>query len=507
MKICKHCQAAMADEDIFCSTCGTKAEEDETVLAEEAAAEAAVTEDAEEAPEAPAPEETPAVEEAPKKKSRKGLIAGLALAVILVVAVIVIKGSYDQNAGKRVSAGYHTNAYGYESYSVHFAAAEDGSTAYSYMNEDGETVEIPAENVDAMMDQVVASCAGMELDNRQLQYYFDQEYYSFYSMYSSYLAYFMDTTKGLDEQMDLEGTGTWQQSFVNGSVEMFYQIAALNAEAVKAGHVLTEEEQANLDSFRDMQTVAESYGYEDLDQFMYDYVGPAATVDSYLAFLEANMMANSYANYLIEQTEVTEEEVEAYYDANVDMMTTSYGIQKIDKNVINVRHILIQPESTTAEDGTITITDEAWAAAEAEAQRIYDEWQAGEATEDAFAELANTYSTDGGSNTNGGLYEDVYPGQMVTEFNDWCFADGRQVGDHTIVKTSYGYHVMFFSGEGDYVYWRMAAEDLCRQEKAADERAALTAAYESSADLTKAVILDAIAPTAPAVEEDTAAEE
>ena len=33
--------------------------------------------------------------------------------------------------------------------------------------------------------------------------------------------------------------------------------------------------------------------------------------------------------------------------------------------------------------------------------------------EDSFAELANQYSDDAGSNTNGGLYEDVYKNQMV----------------------------------------------------------------------------------------------
>ena len=33
---------------------------------------------------------------------------------------------------------------------------------------------------------------------------------------------------------------------------------------------------------------------------------------------------------------------------------------------------------------------------------------------------------------------------MVTEFNDWCFDAARQPGDNDIVKTSYGYHIMYF---------------------------------------------------------------
>ena len=91
---------------------------------------------------------------------------------------------------------------------------------------------------------------------------------------------------------------------------------------------------------------------------------------------------------------------------------------------------------------------------------------------------------------------------MVTEFNDWCFADGRQAGDHGIVKTTYGYHIMFFSGEGDYIYWRRAAEDLCKNEIAAKDRQALAESYGGSADLSKAILLDAMVPTAPVVTEE-----
>ena len=49
---------------------------------------------------------------------------------------------------------------------------------------------------------------------------------------------------------------------------------------------------------------------------------------------------------------------------------------------------------------------------------------------------------------------------MVTEFNDWCFADGRAVGDSGIVKTSYGYHIMFFSGEGEGVVFKFRLLEL-----------------------------------------------
>jgi len=34
---------------------------------------------------------------------------------------------------------------------------------------------------------------------------------------------------------------------------------------------------------------------------------------------------------------------------------------------------------------------------------------------------------------------------MVEEFEAWCFDESRMPGDHGLVKTRYGYHIMFFS--------------------------------------------------------------
>ena len=126
-----------------------------------------------------------------------------------------------------------------------------------------------------------------------------------------------------------------------------------------------------------------------------------------------------------------------------------------DYNTIDIRHILIQPEA-----GTLTAQDEGYeaeqenlkAAAKARAEEIYAQWKAGEATEDSFAELAKAESSDG-SKYEGGLYTQVAQGQMVTAFNDWCFADGRKSGDNGIVETEYGYHIMYFVGE-NLPYWK-----------------------------------------------------
>lgn len=121
-------------------------------------------------------------------------------------------------------------------------------------------------------------------------------------------------------------------------------------------------------------------------------------------------------------------------------------IMKNDWATVDVRHILITPDGGTKDDdGNITYSEEEWEACRAAAQAILDEYLAGTQTEDAFGALANEYSDDnGGKVTNGGLYTDVYVGQMVQAFEDWCFDASRTSGETGLVKTEYGYHVMYF---------------------------------------------------------------
>ena len=129
----------------------------------------------------------------------------------------------------------------------------------------------------------------------------------------------------------------------------------------------------------------------------------------------------------------------------------------------NVRHILVAFEGGTYDQATNTTTysDEEKAAAKAKAEELYEQWKAGEATEDSFAALANEKSADG-DGTTGGLYEDVYPGQMVTNFNDWCYDESRKAGDTGIVESPYGYHIMFFVGNSETNYRDFQIENNLR---------------------------------------------
>ena len=123
------------------------------------------------------------------------------------------------------------------------------------------------------------------------------------------------------------------------------------------------------------------------------------------------------------------------------------GITKTSGNMYDVRHILIKLEGGKENaEGEKIYTDAEWAKCKEEAEKLLQQWLDGEHTEETFAELANKHSDDTGSNTNGGMYTDLNADtNFVEEFVDWYMDKDRKVGDYGLIKTEYGYHVMYCS--------------------------------------------------------------
>lgn len=160
-------------------------------------------------------------------------------------------------------------------------------------------------------------------------------------------------------------------------------------------------------------------------------------------------------------------------DVRQDSTTVVYVVKPVymsDAKTVNVRHILIAPESSNSSDNSSSstsakdCTDKEWAAAEKKAKSILAKYNSGDKTSKSFAKLAKSNSSDGNA-SNGGLYENVIPNQMVPTFNAWCFDSSRKAGDVGIVKTEYGYHIMYFEGKNDQAVWQYIAQ----QKLAADD--------------------------------------
>lgn len=177
----------------------------------------------------------------------------------------------------------------------------------------------------------------------------------------------------------------------------------------------------------DSYTLREDYAYSACLPATQDWLFDAARVEGDCAALE------SEAGYYV-----------VYY---ISRSTNDFPL-------VNVRHILISVTDTSDE----AAMDDA----KLKAEDLLAQYESGDKTEEAFAELARTNSADTGAG-DGGLYENVYPGQMVTAFNDWCFDASRKSGDVGIVQTDYGYHVIYFVGYSDTTYQSYLVQNALRE--------------------------------------------
>ncbi len=99
-----------------------------------------------------------------------------------------------------------------------------------------------------------------------------------------------------------------------------------------------------------------------------------------------------------------------------------------------VSHILISYKGSKSPTPGAKLTK---AEAKAKAESLLAQAKANPAM---FPVLAMTNSDDPGSKQNGGVYDNVNPGQMVPPFNDFVF--NKPVGAMGVVETDFGFHVM-----------------------------------------------------------------
>lgn len=479
MKKCHYCGEEFDEELTVCPACGKEQPENVPVpgeaeaspdTAQEAAAEVAVpVEAAQNASEStPAADAQSAPEAAPVKKgvaSASAIALGAAIVLLLaaILAVLILNGK---------DTAVQPEALASEAATQTAESTEAAETTEATIPADGNPDDVTCkgsytvsdEEVKAANGEAVATAGDSTLTNGQLQILYWRSVQNFYAQYGTYAQYFgLDHTQSMDTQVCGVADGlTWEQYFLQDALNNWTIFEAVAQQAREAGFQMSDENREQMNTMEEgLLGTATNNGFTDITAMIARNFGAGATLEDYKSFWEMYFLSSDYYNEITGSFAPTTEEIAEYFNTH----EAEYADNGLDKTTssVDVRHILILPEGATIETVTTEeFSDEAWAAGEQKAQEILDQWLSGDKTEDSFATLANENSADTGSNTNGGLYSGVTEGQMVEAFNDWCFDSSRQVGDYGIVKTQYGYHIMYFCGS--QLLWESQAEsDLLAQ--------------------------------------------
>lgn len=170
-------------------------------------------------------------------------------------------------------------------------------------------------------------------------------------------------------------------------------------EAERQGVEVTEE-----DMTRAMDRLASFFGSEEaLSQALTQY---GITMDDLRRDLTIQITAEKC---LAERIDLSEEDKRNFFEENSHLFGTA--------SEATVSHILVQTEA----DGHL----------------VLDQLDAGE----SFEDMAQVHSLDPGSRDQGGFLGAIYPGDMVSEFEEAAFA--LEVGEISgLVESSFGFHII-----------------------------------------------------------------
>lgn len=356
---------------------------------------------------------------------------------------------------------------------------------------------------------VAASIGQTQLTNSQLQAWYWAEV-------AQYRQASHETAPDFDRPLDTQtcpiddSVASWQQYFLKRALNAWHSAQALVLQSQEEGLPIEEAYQPNLKNHAEyltgmpatkylyryeksfqpnsmhqtyldgipqlLETLAADKGYTGAADLAQKAAGTSA--EALKAYAELYNRGYMYFTSLGYYIETTPEEIEAYFAENEDAYRAE-GITHGSGKYVDIRHILLVPQTPAPEEaasgetvpaapvqavsvdenGVVSCSDADWEACRQRAEKLLSDWSAHTrtATEATFADMANKNSDDPGTAPNGGVYRKLRKGQLIAQLDSWCFDESRQPGDTTILRSDYGYHILYFSGSTDI--WYAEAEE------------------------------------------------
>lgn len=287
-----------------------------------------------------------------------------------------------------------------------------------------------------------------EIKKAEFDYYYNVSYQNFLGYYGSMTSLIgLDTSAPLSSQAYTEDM-TWDDMFDEQAVETLKTVYGLVDAAEEAGFEYdTTEDVENIIS--SLQSAAETAGMSESEYLTSTY-GKLMTMEKARTYIANSCLSSAYETHLLETQEVTEDEINAYYEEKKD----SYD--SIDYKLLRV--------ATQEEADTILskITDEA------SFDELFEEYDNQEEAESTY--LGITKSALG-----------------HTSAVDWLFDQSRQAGDKTVIEVSTGenYYVIYFMdryladtvNEDGVAEWHAHIEETLKNDAIAAYKTELASEY------------------------------
>ncbi len=300
-------------------------------------------------------------------------------------------------------------------------------------------------------NKVVAEFGEHKLTSATFSYFYWASYTAFLNYYGSDTQMILDLYTPLDEQMYTEEL-TWQDFFIDNALMAYKQYCTLNDLAEEDGFELSETAQNTLaNAEEELLATAEAMGFETVQEYLTANYGTGANLENYLEYLHDHFVVQEYTAEIQNSFSFSDEEVEAYYDENAEEYT-SYGIEKIDVNMAEIRYLMILPADET---------QESYDAIDVAFEEMLADWEVWEdKSEQGFMSFGEKWSEQGFAQD---YLDAVAPGKVntVTGFDDWAFEGNREPGDTKVSVENTGNYLFYYVSETEDIYWqKQAAYDL-----------------------------------------------
>ena len=212
-------------------------------------------------------------------------------------------------------------------------------------------------------------------------------------------------------------------------------------------YTIDPQHQAFLDQLEPLlNSQAAEAGYESLSDLVKEMAGIGTNAEYLLNYAELTNKGYMFLATTSYRMETSKSDVTAYFEAHAEEYAAA-GITSDSSKAVTIRHILVAGDSESSKS---------------KAQSYLSKWKK-YGNETYFGELAYQYSEDIATNKTGGLYHNLYEGQLTGELNDWCFDPARLPGDAAVVKSDAGYHVVYFQSAAERWYVEAERDMLIQQ--------------------------------------------